>query len=331
MEALDTFHGFVATKSDAGQKIGWTALTPADLMPGDVDVAVSHTTINYKDGLALAGKAPILRKFPMVPGIDFAGTVITSANPEFAPGDKVILNGWGVGESHSGGYAERARVKSEWLIKLPSAFTPAQAMAIGTAGYTAMLAIMALEAHGVVPASGPVLVTGAAGGVGSIAISILAKLGYEVAASTGRPEEAPFLKSLGAKEILNRADLAGPAKPLAKERWAGVIDVAGSTTLANAISQTKYGGCIAACGLAQGMDLPGSVAPFILRGVTLVGIDSVMAPKARRIAAWDRLAADLNLTKLDALTVSHPLADVIQLAPEILAGKVRGRVVLTVG
>lgn len=330
MSDADQFHGFVVTKSDAGQQVAWTAMTPADLMPGDVDVAVSHTTINYKDGLGLAGKAPIFRKFPMVPGIDFAGTVVSSSSPEFAAGDNVILNGWGVGETHSGGYAQRARVKADWLIKKPAAFTPAQTMAIGTAGYTAMLAVMALEAHGVVPGNGPILVTGAAGGVGSVAVAVLAKLGYEVAASTGRAEEADFLKSLGASEILNRSDFAGPAKPLGRERFAGVIDVAGSTTLANAISQTKYGGCVAACGLAQGMDLPASVAPFILRGVTLAGIDSVMCPKVKRIAAWNRLAADLDLAKLDALTVTRPLSDVIALAPEILAGKIRGRVVLEV-
>ena len=329
--ASDTFNGFLVTKSDAGQQqVAWSSIATADLMPGDVDVAVSHTTINYKDGLALTAKGPIIRKFPLIPGIDFAGTVLSSQSPEFAPGDAVILNGWGVGESHHGGFAERARVKSDWLIKKPAAFTPAQTMAIGTAGYTAMLAIMALEAHGVTPASGPILVTGAAGGVGSVAVAILAKLGYEVSASTGRAGEAGFLKSLGAKDILDRADFSGPAKPLARERFAGVVDVAGSTTLANAISQTKYGGCITACGLAQGMDLPGSVAPFILRGVTLAGIDSVNCPKPRRIAAWNRLAADLDLAKLYALTVTRPLADVIALAPEIIAGRVRGRVVLEV-
>lgn len=327
----DHFNGFLVTKTDAGQQVAWSALSTADLMPGDVDVAVSHTTINYKDGLALAGKGPIIRKFPLIPGIDFAGTVIASQSAEFAPGDQVILNGWGVGESHHGGYAERARVKADWLVKAPAAFTPAQTMAIGTAGYTAMLCVMALEAHGVVRGSGPILVTGAAGGVGSVAVAILAKLGYEVAASTGRPEEADFLKGLGAKDILNRADFSGPAKPLGRERFAGVVDVAGSTTLANAISQTSYGGCVAACGLAQGMDLPGSVAPFILRGVTLAGIDSVMVPKPKRIAAWNRLAADLDLAKLDALTVTRPLGDALTLAPEIIAGKVRGRVVLTVG
>jgi acrylyl-CoA reductase (NADPH) len=327
----ETFHGFLVTKTESGQQVDWTAMTSADLMPGDVDVAISHTTINYKDGLALTAKGPIIRKFPLVPGIDFAGTVTASTNSEFTPGDEVILNGWGVGESHSGGYAERARVKGDWLVKKPVGFSPAQTMAIGTAGYTAMLCVMALEAHGINPGSGPVLVTGAAGGVGSIAVAVLAKLGYDVIASTGRVEETEFLKSLGAKDVINRSELSGPAKPLGRERFAGVVDVAGSTTLANAISQTKYGGCVAACGLAQGMDLPASVAPFILRGVTLVGIDSVMAPKPKRIAAWKRLATDLDLAKLDALTLTRPLADVIALAPEILAGKVRGRVVLTVG
>ena len=330
-EPAETFHGFLITKPESGQQVAWSSMSAADLMAGDVDVAVSHTTINYKDGLALTAKAPIIRKFPLVPGIDFAGTVTASTNPEFSPGDEVILNGWGVGESHHGGYAQRARVKGDWLVKKPSQFSAAQTMAIGTAGYTAMLCVMALEAHGVVPSSGPVLVTGAAGGVGSIAIAVLAKLGYDVIASTGRVEETEFLKGLGAKDIINRSELSGPAKALGRERFAGVVDVAGSTTLANAISQTKYGGCVAACGLAQGMDLPASVAPFILRGVTLAGIDSVMAPKAKRIVAWNRLAADLDLGKLDALTVTRPLADVIALAPEILAGHVRGRVVLTVG
>ena len=329
--AIDApFQGFLATKSDAGHQVAWTTIDPAILMEGDVDVAVTHSTINYKDGLALTGTAPIIRKYPLVPGIDFAGTVISSTNAEFAPGDAVILNGWGVGEIHHGGYATRARVKGDWLVKKPSAFTLAETMAIGTAGYTAMLCVMALEAHGVVPAMGPILVTGAAGGVGSVAVAVLAKLGYEVAASTGRAEEAGFLKDLGAKDILNRADFAGPAKAMGRELYAGVVDVAGSTTLANAISQTKYGGCIAACGLAQGRDLPTSVAPFILRGVTLAGIDSVQCPKARRIAAWNRLATDLDRAKLAALTVTRPLADVIALAPEIIAGKVRGRVVLKV-
>lgn len=324
------FKGFLATKDEAGQKVAWTDISPDLLMPGDVDVAISHTTINYKDGLALTGKGPIIRKFPLIPGIDFVGKVISSQSGEFQAGDEVILNGWGVGESHHGGYATHARVKSDWLVKKPADFTAAETMAIGTAGYTAMLCVMALEAHHITPGMGPVLVTGAAGGVGSIAVAVLAKLGYHVIASTGRPEEEPFLKDLGAKEIIARAELSGAARPLGKERFAGVVDVAGSTTLANAISQTMRDGCVAACGLAQGMDLPTSVAPFILRGVTLAGIDSVMASKAKRIAAWNRLAADLDRGKLKELTVTKKLADVVALAPEIIAGKVRGRVVLEV-
>ena len=325
------FHGFLITKTEAGtQPAVWTEMADDVLMPGDVDVAISHTTINYKDGLALTGKAPIIRKFPLIPGIDFAGTVSASTSPEFAAGDAVILNGWGVGETHHGGYAERARVKSEWLVKKPASFTAAETMAIGTAGYTAMLCVLALESHGVSPASGPLLVTGAAGGVGSVAVAVLAKLGFEVVASTGRPEETEFLKELGAKEVLNRTEFAGAAKPLGRERFAGVVDVAGSTTLANAISQTKYGGCVAACGLAQGMDLPTSVAPFILRGVTLAGIDSVQCPKAKRVVAWERLSRDLDRGTLARLTMTRKLTDVMKLAPEIVAGKVRGRVVLEV-
>lgn len=327
---MDRFQALLATKTDSGPSIGWTELGLADLMDGDVVVRISHTTINYKDGLALTGTAPIIRKWPLIPGIDFAGTVLQSSHPEFQAGDKVVLNGWGVGETHHGGYSQVARLKGDWLVKLPSAFTPAQAMAIGTAGYTAMLAVIALEAHDVRPASGPVLVTGAAGGVGSVAVAVLGKLGYHVIASTGRPEEEAFLKDLGAKEIIARSELSGPARPLGKERWAGAVDVAGSTTLANAIAQTRLNGCVAACGLAQGMDLPGSVAPFILRGVTLAGIDSVMASKVRREAAWARLASDLDRGKLDALTVTRPVGDVQALAPEILAGKVRGRIVLEV-
>ncbi len=326
----DHFNGFVISKSDVGQNVSWAALTAADLMPGNVDVAISHTTINYKDGLAVTGKGPVVRRFPLIPGIDFAGTVLASQSAEFAVGDRVILNGFGVGEVHHGGYAQIARVKSDWLIKAPTAFSAAQTMAIGTAGYTAMLCVMALEAHGVAPGSGPVLVTGAAGGVGSIAVTVLARLGYEVQAATGRLEETEFLKGLGATTVLDRSEFAGPPRALGKERFAGVIDVAGSTTLANAISMTRYGGCVVACGLAAGMDLPTSVAPFILRGITLAGIDSVMAPKARRISAYERLARDLDLDKLDALTVTHPLSAVIELAPQILAGKVRGRVVLDV-
>lgn len=327
---MQKFNALLATKSETGIGIGWTELAIADLMDGNVLVRITHSTINYKDGLALTGKAPIIRKFPLIPGIDFAGEVLESTDPEFKPGDGVILNGWGVGETHHGGYAGLARVKGDWLVKRPAAFTPAETMAIGTAGYTAMLSVLALEAHAVTPASGPILVTGAAGGVGSIAVSVLSKLGHHVIASTGRMEERAFLEGLGAREVIAREELAGTPRPLGKERWAGVVDVAGSNTLANAISMTRYGGCVTACGLAQGMDLPGSVAPFILRGVTLTGIDSVMAPRAKRIAAWDRLARDLDREKLKSLTVTHPLTDVETLAPEIIAGKIRGRVVLEV-
>jgi acrylyl-CoA reductase (NADPH) len=326
------FNAFVLTKSDKGQELSWRSMAETELMDGDVTVRVSHSTINYKDGLALTGKAPVVRRWPMVPGIDFAGTVEASTNANFKPGDEVILNGWGLGETHLGGYAQVARVKGDWLITRPAGISAAEAMAIGTAGYTAMLSVMALERHDVTPASGPVLVTGAAGGVGSVAVAVLAKLGYHVIASTGRASEADYLKGLGAKEILDRAELgAGPGRALAKERWAGVIDAVGSHTLANAIAATRYGGCVAACGLAQGMDLATSVAPFILRGVTLAGIDSVMAPKARRVEAWGRLARDLDKAALAAMTVTRPIADAPTLAPDILAGKVRGRVVLEIG
>jgi acrylyl-CoA reductase (NADPH) len=328
---MDRFKALIVTKGETGQQLAWGEMGEVDLMPGDVTVRVSHSTINYKDGLAVTGKSPVIRRFPMVPGIDFAGTVVTSASPEFKPGDAVILNGWGVGETHLGGYAQMARVKADWLVAKPAGFTPAQSMAIGTAGYTAMLCVMALEAHGVTPASGPVVVTGAAGGVGSVAIALLAKLGYQVVASTGRSEEAAYLKGLGAQSVIDRTELSGSPRALNKERFAGAVDSVGSTTLANVLSMISYGGCVAACGLAQGMDLPGSVAPFILRGVTLAGIDSVMAPKAKRVAAWARLAQDLDRGLLDAMTTTRPLADVISLAPEILAGKVRGRVVFEVG
>lgn len=325
------FKALLLSKSPEGQQNAeWTELSDADLMPGDVLVRVTHSTINYKDGLALTGKAPVVRRWPMIPGIDFAGRVEQSSHPDFKPGDNVILNGWGAGETHYGGYAQYARVSGDRLVEQPPELSAAQAMAIGTAGYTAMLAVMALEDHGVTPDRGPVLVTGAAGGVGSIAVTLLAKLGFEVIASTGRRDEEAYLKSLGAAEIMDRADLTGPAKPLGRERWAGAVDVVGSQTLANVLSMTRYGGTVAACGLAQGLDLPGSVAPFILRGVTLAGIDSVMCPKPRRVAAWQRLARDLDRDKLDTLSTTRPLSDVLTLAPEILAGKVRGRVVLEV-
>jgi len=328
---MQRFKALVAAKSDAGQTLAWTELGEGELMEGDVLVRVSHSTVNYKDGLALTGKAPVIRRWPMIPGIDFAGTVVSSTHADVKAGDEVILNGWGAGETHYGGYAQLARVKGDWLVKKPAAFTAAETMAIGTAGYTAMLCVLALERHGVTPVRGPVLVTGAAGGVGSVAIALLAKLGYQVIASTGRAAEAQYLKGLGAAEVIDRAELAGPARPLGKERWAGAVDAVGSHTLANALSMTKYGGTVAACGLAQGMDLATSVAPFILRGVTLAGIDSVMAPKPIRVEAWGRLARDLDKAKLKAITVTKPASEAMALAPQILAGQVRGRIVLELG
>ena len=327
---MERFKALLVSKGEGGQKVDWTEMGVGELMPGDVTVRVSHSTINYKDGLAITGKGPVIRRWPMIPGIDLAGTVTTSESAQFKPGDAVVLNGWGVGETHYGGYAGMARLQAGWLVPLPPAFTAADAMAIGTAGYTAMLCVMALEAHGVSPDKGPVLVTGAAGGVGSVAVALLARLGFAVIASTGRREEEAYLKSLGATEVVDRVELSGSPRPLAKERWAGAVDSVGSTTLANVLAGTRYGGCVAACGLAQGMDLPASVAPFILRGITLAGIDSVMAPRARRIEAWSRLASDLDRTKLAAMTVKRALADVVALSPEILAGKVCGRVVLEV-
>lgn len=327
---MSGYNALVLTRAEGGVSAVWQARQDTDLGDGDVTVRVTHSTINYKDGLVLTGRLPGMR-VPLVPGVDFAGTVIASSHSEFAPGDDVILNGWGCGERRPGGYAERARVPGDWLVKRPNAFTNSQTMAIGTAGYTAMLAVLALEAHAVTPGKGPVLVTGAAGGVGSVAVALLAKLGYRVIASTGRAQEADYLRALGASEIIARDELSSAGRPLGKERWAGAIDVAGSHTLANAIAMTQYGGCVAATGLAQGLDLPMSVAPFILRGITLAGIDSVMAPKAARVRAWERLATDLDRDKLAEMTVTRPLLDVVALAPEILAGKVRGRVVLEVG
>ncbi len=296
----------------------------------DVLVKVDYSTINYKDGLAITGKSPIIRKFPMIPGIDFAGTVVESADPEFKQGDAVILNGWGVGETHPGGLAQYAKVKGDWLIHTPAAFTSRQAMAIGTAGYTAMLCILAIEGHGVKPADGDVLVTGAAGGVGSVAIALLAARGFRVVASTGRPNESAYLTSIGAAEVIDRAELSAPGKPLGKERWAAVVDSVGSHTLVNACATTKAEGAVAACGLAQGMDFPATVAPFILRGVALYGINSVTAPRQRREKAWQRLAADLNTATLDAMTSEIRLAEVLDKANDILAGKIRGRLVVNV-
>ncbi len=310
------------------QSVETVTLTEDDLMEGDVTVKVEATTVNYKDGLAITGKSPVVRHWPMVPGVDFAGTVVKSQSPLFAEGDSVLLNGFGVGETHWGGYAGLARVKSDWLIPLPKGLTAKQAMGIGTAGYTAMLSVMALERHGMKPRHGPAIVTGASGGVGTVAIALLSKLGWSVIASTGRMDEEAFLKNLGAAEIIDRAELSAPGKPLAKERWAAGIDSVGSHTLANLLAQTNYGGAIAACGLAQGFDLPATVMPFILRGVSLLGIDSVMAPKERRIEAWDRIADELDMKKLDALTTTIGFDDIIAAAHEILAGKIRGRVIV---
>lgn len=325
----DTFRALRAHKTESGQELKFEDLTLADLGDGDVVVRVEHSTVNFKDGLALTGKSPIIRAWPLIPGIDFAGVVETSSNPEFKEGDRVVLNGWGVGESHNGGYAGRARVKAEWLVKLPDGLSTQQAMAIGTAGYTAMLCVLGLERLGVTPDKGEVLVTGAAGGVGSVAIAILAKLGYRVVASSRRKDsEGDYLRGLGAADILDAAELQGPARPLARERWAGAVDAVGSHTLANVLSQARYGGVVTACGLAQGMDLPGSVAPFILRGVTLAGIDSVMRPKPDRIEAWARLARDLDISKLGAMTSHAKLDDLPRLGAEIVEGKVRGRVVI---
>ncbi len=328
---MPTFKAIVIDKAESGQKVALRDFDENDLMDGDVTVRVEHSTINYKDGLAITGKAPVVRRFPMIVGVDFSGTVEQSSHPDWAAGDKVICNGWGLGETHLGAYAQKARVKGGWLVRLPPTMSAREAMAIGTAGYTAMLCVMALEQAGIKPGSGPVIVTGAAGGVGSVAVALLSKLGFEVAASTGRPQEADYLKSLGATEIIDRKDLAGPAKPLAKERFAGGIDSVGSTTLANVLSMTRYGGAVAACGLAGGMDLPTSVAPFILRGVSLLGIDSVMCPLDKRVAAWKRLETDLDRQKLAAMTTDIPLEAVIETAPSIIGGGVRGRIVVNIG
>jgi len=326
------FRAVLITKDASNaQSVNGVELGLDDLMEGDVVVAVSHSTVNYKDGLAITGRSPVVRKFPMVPGIDLAGTVETSAHAGFKPGDKVLLNGFGLSESHYGGYSEIARVKGDWLVPLPKAFTTADAMAIGTAGYTAMLCVLALEDAGVTPDKGPVVVTGAAGGVGSVAVAILAKLGFHVVASTGRPEEEAYLKSLGAAEIIPRTELGGDPRPLSKERWAGAVDSVGSKTLANVIASMKYGGAVAACGLAQGLDLPTSVAPFILRGISLLGIESVYMPMARRLKAWERLARDLDVKKLQSMTRTIKLAEVRGAAEDILAGKIRGRLIVEIG
>ena len=325
-----SFKAIRIDKADKGTTATLTQFDEAELMDGDVTVAVEWSTLNYKDGLAVTGKAPVVRRFPMIAGIDFAGTVAQSSHPAWKAGDKVVCTGWGMGETHLGAYAEKARVKGDWLVRLPEGLSAREAMAIGTAGFTAMLAVLALEKHGLTPQAGPMVVTGAAGGVGSVATAVLAKLGYHVIASTGRLSEAPYLKDLGAAEVIDRNELSGAPKPLAKERWAGGVDSVGSTTLANLLSMTRYGGAIAACGLAAGMDLPSSVAPFILRGVCLLGIDSVMCPLALRKIAWERLARDLDRAKLSEMTHEIGLDQVIGMGTQILAGQVRGRVVVKI-
>ena len=325
-----SFNALLATKTGDTIAAGVVPLTEQDLMPGDVTVAVEYSTVNYKDALALSGRSPVIRTFPLIPGIDLAGVVETSTHPGFAPGDRVLVNGWGLSQTHHGGYAQKARVPGEWLVKIPAAFSSRDAMAVGTAGYTAMLSVLALEHGGVSPDHGDILVTGANGGAGSIAIALLSTLGYRVVASTGRLEESAYLKALGAAEIIDRATLSAPGAPIAKDRWAGAIDAVGSHTLANVLAQTRYRGVVAAFGLAQGADLPGSVLPFILRNVTLAGIDSVNAPYAAREQAWTRLATDLDLGKLARTTQMIGLAEVPALADQVLQGRVQGRTVVDV-
>jgi len=327
---LGTFKAIRIDKADKGTTAALTQFDEAELMDGDVTVRVEWSALNYKDGLAVTGKAPVVRRFPMIAGVDLAGTVEQSSHPLWKVGDKVICTGWGMGETHLGAYAEKARVKGDWLVRLPEGMSTREAMAIGTAGFTAMLSVLALEKHGLTPKHGPVVVTGAAGGVGSVATAVLSKLGFHVIASTGRLSEADYLKGLGAAEVIDRSELSGTAKPLSKERWAGGVDSVGSTTLANVLSMTKYAGAIAACGLAAGMDLPTSVAPFILRGVCLLGIDSVVCPIEVRKTAWSRLASDLDRTKLTEITHEIGLDQVIDAGAKILAGQVRGRIVVKI-
>ena len=325
----ETFRAILISRdADKKQSVDVVEMTPDDLMEGDVDVAVEATTVNYKDGLAITGKSPVVRRWPMIPGVDLAGTVLRSDHPKWKAGDKVVLNGWGVGETHYGAYAGRARLKGDWLVALPERFSARDAMAIGTAGYTAMLSVLALEDAGISPEDGPAVVTGASGGVGSFAIALLAKRGFAVIAVTGRTAEADYLKSLGASEILERAELSEPGKPLGKERWIAGIDAVGSHTLANMLASTKYHGAVAACGLAQGMDLPTTVAPFILRGVSLLGIDSVMAPLEKRERAWKRLSEDLDRTMIDQIATDIGFDDLVATAGKIIAGTIRGRVVV---
>ncbi len=324
------FKGILIEKDESGYRANVKDIDDAQLPDGNVTVRVGFSTLNYKDGLAITGKGPVVRKFPMVPGIDLAGVVEESTHPDYKAGAAVVLNGWGVGEGHWGGLAQKARLNGDWLVPLPARFTPQQAMSIGTAGYTAMLCVLALERHGVKPGDGEIVVTGAAGGVGSVAIAVLSKLGYTVVAVTGRPDDADYLKQLGAVEILERSQFSAPGKPLSKERWAGAVDVVGSHTLANICASTRYRGVVTACGLAGGMDFPSTVAPFILRGVTLAGVDSVMCPRAERMIAWQRLGTDLDIDKLGAISRVVGLDEAIPLAHQLLAGSVRGRVVVDV-
>ncbi|MCB1933113.1 MAG: oxidoreductase [Candidatus Accumulibacter sp.] len=324
------FKGILIEKDEAGYRAAVREIDDAQLPDGDVTVRVSHSTLNYKDGLAITGKGPVVRRFPMVPGVDLVGTVEASSHSAYKPGDSVVLNGWGVGEVHWGGLAQKARLNGDWLVPLPVQFTPQQAMAIGTAGYTAMLCVLALERHGVTPDRGEILVTGAAGGVGSVAVSVLSRLGYTVVGVSGRPEEGDYVKRLGATEVLDRSLFSSPGKPLGRERWAGAVDVVGSHTLANVCATTSYRGVVAACGLAGGMDFPSSVAPFILRGVTLAGVDSVMCPRPDRLLAWQRLGLDLDLAKLGLISNEIGLGEAIPVASQLLEGKVRGRVVVDV-
>ncbi len=326
----ENFKALMIEKNDENQIVELVNINEDDLMDGNILINVTHSTLNYKDGLAITGASPVVRSFPMIPGIDFSGIVLSSEDKDFSVGDRVVLNGYGLSENHFGGYSEKARVKSEHLLKLPENISNKQAMAIGTAGYTAMLCVLAIEDHGINPDDGVILVSGASGGVGSVAISLLSGLGFNVEASTGRPEETSYLNNLGAKSVIDRKELSEPSRPLGKERWAGAIDSVGSTTLANILSQVSYGGAVSACGLAQGMDLPSTVMPFILRGVSLLGIDSVMAPMSIRKRAWERLSKDINFEKLEDMVVEVGLDQVQELAKDILQGQVRGRVVVNI-
>ena len=326
----EKFRALMIEKEEDTQTVNMVEIEDNDLMEGNVLVKITHSTLNYKDGLAITGASPVVRSFPMIPGIDLSGIVLSSEDKNFSEGDRVVLNGYGLSESHFGGYSEKARVKSEHLLKLPENISNKQAMAIGTAGYTAMLCVLAIEDHGIKPDDGVILVSGASGGVGSVAISLLSDLGYNVEASTGRLEETEYLNNLGAKTVIDRSELSEPSRPLGKERWAGAIDSVGSTTLANILAQISYGGAVSACGLAQGMDLPSTVMPFILRGVSLLGIDSVMAPMQIRERAWNRLSKDINFEKLEEMIIETSLDQIEKLAQDILKGQVRGRVVVNI-